>query len=606
MTVSPQGRRLPSGQDRPWSFPPPWARDWQRTWLTGDLTAGVVVAIMLVPQSLAYAMLAGLPPHAGLLASLLPVLAYAAFGSSAALSVGPTALTSLMAVQSLAAFDQTAPQGSGAYMALAAALALGSGLLLMLMGQLRMGFLSQLLSRPVVQGFTLATAVLVVAGQLAPVLGLPSAGNSLPTMLQFWWMRLWGWWGQADGLRVWAWSGDAVVGVSAIASLWMGPRLIQMVARLGRWPESRTLVVVRLWPLLVLVAASLLAQGLNHQPGWVVSTLGKVSLHADSVSSAVVALGQVPVKAWADLLMPIFLIAVVGFVSSVSVAQTFALKQGVRIDADRELLGLGLANVGSAVLGGMPVTGGLSRSVVNDAAGARSPLAGVITAGMLAAMLLVMLPWLAWLPKAALAAVIIMAVTGLVEFSALRAAWRYDRAEAWAFISTALGVLFIGFESGLLLGMAWSLGSLVWRHSQPHMAEVGRLPGTAHFRNVNRYQVEVLPGVLMVRVDESLDFTNIQCVELRLCELIHARAGIDHVVLLLSAVNHIDHSAVQTLLELNAALRDQGKTLYLAEVKGPVMDRWVACELDKPFDARIFMSAQHAWDALSSRTRSQA
>ncbi|HEX5310883.1 SulP family inorganic anion transporter [Aquabacterium sp.] len=591
-------RRRPSGRvllqaGSPWQLPPPWLRAWRRDWFTGDLTAGLVVAIMLVPQSLAYALLAGLPPQAGLLASLLPLIAYAVFGSSASLSVGPAAITSLMVYQAL---TPLAAPGSTAYVALSALLALGSGLLMLGMGWLRMGFLSQLLSRPVVQGFTVASAVLILLGQLAPILGWRTLGQTLPDMLRT--VTVHADAAQAAGADAVFETGDLWVGLAALMLLWLGPRVVEALARARRWPSAPVQVATRLWPLFVLIAASWLGHVLVQNPAYRVARVGAVSL---DFGAALEALGQgagAGLDFW-GLLMPVVLISLVSFVSSMSVAQTFALRHGQRVDADRELLGLGLANVGSAILGGMAVSGGLSRSVVNEAAGARSPLAGVITSLFLAVLLWCFLPWIAYLPKAALAAVIITAVVGLVDIKGLRAAWAYDRADAWAFVATALGVLMVGFDAGILLGMAWSLGAMIWRHSQPHMAEVGRLPGTAHFRNVQRHDVEQLDGVLMVRVDESLDFTNIQRVEARFCELVHARDGIDHIVLLLSAVNHIDHSAMQTLLELSDNLREQGKHLYLAEIKGPVMDRLKACQLDRSFEGRVFMSAQHAWDALS-------
>lgn len=553
----------------------------------------MVVAIMLVPQSLAYAMLAGLPPQVGLMASVLPVLGYAAFGTSGALSVGPAAITSLMVAQAL---TPLAEPGSAAYGALAALLALASGLLLMLMGRLRLGFLSQLLSRPVVQGFTVASALLIMAGQVAPLLGWQSGARGALDTLRVWRGHV-SWKGGWPHLHIQ--SGDALIGVGALVLLWGGPKLLTWLARVLGWRDGVTQIAGRLWPLAVLVLTSLGAIWLKGQSLGSIALMGSVTVQLDGAAQSLALAWQQPSGVWSDLLMPVLLISLLTFVSSMSVAQTFALKHGERVDADRELLGLGLANVGGAVLGGLAVSGGLSRSVVNDAAGARTPLAGVITAFILSGLLFAFLPWLAYLPKAALAALIIMAGVGLVQFAPLRDAWCYDRADAWAFISTVLGVMLIGFEAGILLGIAWSLGAMIWRHSQPHMAEVGRLPGTEHFRNVHRYEAEKLDGVLMVRVDESLDFTNIQRVELRLCELIHARGDIQRIVLLLSAVNHIDHSAMQTLLELDAALADQGKTLYLAEIKGPVMDRLQSCRMDQRFEGRIFMSAQHAWDALA-------
>ena len=579
----------------PWSMPPPWVRAWSRAFLGSDLTAGLVVAVMLVPQSLAYAMLAGLPPHVGLMASLLPLLGYAVFGSSTSMSVGPAAITSLMMVQAL---TPLAVPGSAVYVAMAAALALGSGLLMLLMGRLRLGFLSQLLGRPVVQGFTVASALLIIGGQLAPIFGWSSLGQTVPDLVVGVRKHV------LDAQGAWRWDGQMgsmLIGFGAMALLWLGARVVNGVARIARLPAAVAQVMLRLWPLVVLIMASVMGAWLNQHTHWPVAQVGSVTIELGGAVRALSSLTDVPLTGLAKLFMPILLISLVGFVSSMSVAQTFALKHAERIDADRELLGLGLANVGGALMGGMAVSGGLSRSVVNEAAGARSPLAGVFTALLLGALLLVLLPWLAWLPKAALAAVIIMAVSGLVQWQGLVAAWHYDRVEAWAFLSTAAGVMLMGFESGILLGITWSLGVMIWRHSQPHMAEVGRLPGTEHFRNMQRYEVEHLPGVLMVRVDESLDFTNIQNVEMRLVDLLEAHPAVHSLVLMLSAVNRIDHSALQALLEFDDAQKGLGRTVYLAEIKGPVMDRLKRVSLDKRFAGRMFMSAQQAWDALQTR-----
>jgi SulP family sulfate permease len=482
-----------------------------------------------------------------------------------------------------------AVQGSLTYVAMAGVLALGSGLLLMLMGLLRLGFLSQLLSRPVVQGFTVASAVLILLGQVAPVLGWGPMGS---TVLDMWTTVR----GHLRSDEAWHLA-DMVIGGGVLVTLGLARPVWSGLARSMTLPAHVMDLGIRLWPMLVLLLATGAASQMVLLMGRHPALVGQVSWHADQ-GPAWDRLTQLDADQWSELTMPILLIGLVGFVSSMSVAQTFALKRGERVDADRELLGLGLANLGATVLGGMPVTGGLSRSVVNEAAGARSPLAGIITALILAAVLLAVMPWMAWLPKAALAGVIIMAIANLIRLDALRAAWAYDRAEAWAFVSTALGVLFIGFEAGILLGMAWSLGAMIWRHSQPHVAEVGRLPGTAHFRNVERFDTEQqLPGLIMIRIDESLDFTNIQRVEQHLCELIYARGGIQRIVLLMSAVNHIDHTAMQALLELDAALAEQGKTVWLAEIKGPVMDRLQTCQLSAHFAGRMHVSAQAAWDA---------
>lgn len=570
----------------PWAWPPLWVRRWRRADLSGDLTAGVVVAVMLVPQSLAYAMLAGLPPHAGLLASILPLVAYALFGDSRTLSVGPAAITSLMVAHALAPL---APVGTATYLLLSAVLALASGLLMMVMGVLRMGFLSQLMSQPVVQGFTVASALLILLGQWGPLMGWGGLGHTLPDMLATVQALV-----MKGGMAL---SPDAQVGLAALFGLWLGPRLIQ---RLGARAAGAawTLLAARLWPLVVLVGAAAWAWWGRDGFSADVKVVGALTLGGwGQAWQGASALGWVEVQA---LALPVLLVSLVGFVSSMSVAQTFALKHSERVDADRELLGLGLANVGSAALGGLAVAGGLSRTVVNEAAGARSPLAGIITASLLVVLMLLVLPALAWLPKSALAAVIIMAVINLVTFQPWRATWAYDRADAGAFACTLLGVLLLGFEVGLLAGLMWSLAAMVWRHSQPHMAEVGRVPGTEHFRNVGRHQVEVLPGVLMVRVDESLDFTNIQRVEQGFNDLLARRPGTHAIVVLMSAVNHIDHTALSALSEWHKTLSRQGIALYLTDIKGPVMDRLQSTEWMQRLQGHVFLSAQHVWAQLSN------
>ena len=571
---------------QPWSWPPVWWRRWHRADLRGDLTAGVVVAVMLVPQSLAYATLAGLPVQAGLLASVLPLLAYAVFGDSRTLSVGPAAITSLMVGHALSAL---AVPGSAHYLLLSAALAAASGLLMLILGMLRMGFLSQLLSRPVVQGFTVASALLISLGQLGPLLGGAGLGHTLPAMLQSV-VAAW----RAEG--VWAWA-DVGTGVASLLALWLGPQLIRLAAT--RWAaDDLGVLASRLWPLVVLAGGSIAAWMGHQHGGWLPKVVG--DLHLDGVlqtwSGAASHLDWAAARA---LALPVLMVSLIGFVSSMSVAQAFAFKQGDRVDADRELLGLGLANVGAAAVGGLAVAGGLSRTVVNEAAGARSPLAGVITSGLLVLLIALLLPVLAWLPKASLAAVIIMAVLNLVSFKPWVQAWSYDRAEAGAFASTLLGVLLLGFDVGLLVGLVWSLAALVWRHSQPHMAEVGRVPGTEHFRNIDRHRVERLTGVLMVRVDESLAFTNIHRVEQGIGELLAHRPGTQALVLNMGAVNHIDQTALHALEELEKGLHQQGVTLYLTDIKGPVMDRLQSTPWMQRMNAQVFLSAQQAWESLS-------
>jgi SulP family sulfate permease len=302
---------------------------------------------------------------------------------------------------------------------------------------------------------------------------------------------------------------------------------------------------------------------------------------------------------WQQLLKPALLIGFMSFLIAMSGAQTLALKRSEKLHTNRELVALGVANLGSALSGGFPVTGSLSRSAVNFAAGARTQLAGVVSAALLACALVLPTGWLALLPLPVLAATIIVAVLGMLEWNTLRTAWRYDRADALALVATGGGVLLLGVEAGVVLGLALSLGAMIWRESRPHIALLGRLPGTEHFRNVERYAVETDHGVLLLRVDAGLFFGNVEAVNGRIEEELAAHPQARHLVLVLSAVNAIDTSALFGLIELNQSMRQRGIQLHLAEVKGPVMDRLRASDLVERLSGHIFLSSANAWDALT-------
>jgi SulP family sulfate permease len=280
-------------------------------------------------------------------------------------------------------------------------------------------------------------------------------------------------------------------------------------------------------------------------------------------------------------------------------AQTLALKRAEKLKSNYELIGLGAANVGSALTGGFPVTGSMSRSAVNFAAGANSQLASLLAAGLLALALVAPTGWLALLPLPALAATIIVAVLGMLDTSTLRTSWRYDRADAAALAATAFGVMLLGVEAGVVIGVALSMGALIWRASRPHIAVLGRIPGTEHFRNIDRYSADTAPGLLLLRVDAGLFFGNVEAVNERIEDELAARPGTRHLVLVLSAVNAIDTSALFALGELNAMLAARGIGLHFAEVKGPVMDRLKQSELLGSLGGKVFLSTAMAWDELA-------
>jgi sulfate permease, SulP family len=559
----------------------PWLQGYHRSLALQDLVAGLVVTVLLVPQSLAYAMLAGLPPHVGMYASILPLLAYAWLGSSMSLAVGPVAVASLMTASAIA--PMAAP-GSALYLELAVLLALLGGVFLLALGFLRAGFLANLLSHPVVSGFVSGSALLIAIGQLKPLLGLPMKGHTALELAASALRSA----GQLHGAT-------AAIGLAAVASLWAARRYLTGALLALGLPLPRAELLAKLAPMAVVLlsVAAVVLWGLDTHHG--VAVVGAIPSGLPQL--------QWHWPAWAQLqqlALPAVMIALVGFVESVSVAQSLAIKRGERIDADRELRGLGLANLASAASGGFAVTGGFARSVVNFAAGARSPLAGVVAAVLMAVVLLGLTGLFERLPLAVLAATIVVAVLGLVDTKTLRHAWHYDRADALAFAGTALGVLALGVEAGIGVGVGLSIGTFLWRASRPHMAVLGRLADTEHFRNELRYPVQTWPQLLLLRVDENLFFANISAVLDRIGAELQLRPQTQHLVLVMNSVSHIDLSALEALERLTHELQGQGVQLHLAEVKGPVLDRLADSQWLKQLPRAPFVSVQAAVQALSA------
>ena len=558
---------------------PQWLHHYQKAWLAGDLTAGLIVTVMLIPQSLAYALLAGLPPEVGLYASILPIVAYALLGSSMTLAVGPVAVASLMTASALAPF---AVAGTTEYITLAVQLSLISGAMLLAFGALRLGFLAYFLSHPVISGFISGSAVVIAIGQLKHLLGLRVPSSSTWETLR----------GLVQALPQTNLT-TLALGLGSLVFLVVARRyLAGWLVKLGAQPKVADLMT-KLAPMAaVIVSIAVVALG-RLDISAKVSVVGVVPQglpHLGLELPGLTPLGQ--------LWLPALLIALVGFVESVSVAQSLALKRQQRIAPNKELLGLGAANVASALSGGYPVAGGFARSVVNFAAGANTPLAGLVSAALMAVVIASMTGAFYYLPHAVLAATIIVAVVSLVDFATLKEAWRYDRADALSLIATALGVITLGVEVGILMGVALSLGVLVWRSSRPHMAVVGRVPGTEHYRNVDRHAVETVPGLLALRVDESLFFANATVLEDRIEDLIRADTTVRRVLLVCSAVNQIDTTALGVLTELHKSLSKRGISLELAEVKGPVMDRLERTELGQALQGRVFQSVHAAFSQV--------
>lgn len=552
-----------------------WGRGYDAGTLSADLLAAVIVTIMLIPQSLAYAMLAGLPPETGLYASVLPLVAFALFGSSRTLAVGPVAVLSLMTASAVA---PVVAAGIADAVTAAVTLAALSGAMLVAMGLLRLGFLANFLSHPVISGFITASGLLIAAGQLRHILGVPGGGATLPEILA-------GLVRQLGQVNPWT----LAVGAGALGFLYLARRSAKrwlIAAGLGTRPAD---MIARAAPILAIAATILIARALE------LGARGVALVGEIPSGLPVPRLPDLSAELVAALAPAAFLISIVGFVESVSVAQTLAARRRERIVPDQELIGLGAANLAAAVSSGYPVTGGFARSVVNFDAGARTQAAGVFTALGIALAALFLTPLLSHLPQATLAATIILAVLSLVDFPAIARTWRYSRPDFAAMLGTILVTLAVGVEQGVTTGVALSLGLHLWRSSRPHSAIVGQVPGTEHYRNIDRHEVITHPEILSLRVDESLYFANARFLEDRIAELVAERPGLRHVVLMCPAINDIDASALESLQEINRRLADAGIRFHLSEVKGPVMDRLQRSDFLDHLTGRVFLS-QHAAD----------
>ncbi|WP_163848176.1 SulP family inorganic anion transporter [Pseudooceanicola aestuarii] len=563
-----------------------WSRDYGRATLTNDLVAAVIVTIMLIPQSLAYALLAGLPAEMGLYASVLPLVAYAVFGTSRTLAVGPVAVVSLMTA---AAVGNLALQGTAEYAVAAITLAFLSGGILLVMGLFRLGALANFLSHPVIAGFITASGLLIATSQLKHIFGVPAQGHTLPELLG----SLIGNLGQTNLITL-------AIGAATIGFLfWVRRGLKPLLRSLGLPPRLADLLA-KAGPVLAVALSTLTVWALDLQERGV-RIVGEVPTGLPPLT-----LPSFSADLWGQLFLSALLISVIGFVESVSVAQTLAAKRRQRIAPDQELIGLGASNIAAAVSGGYPVTGGFARSVVNFDAGAETPAAGAFTALGIAAAALFLTPLLYFLPQAVLAATIIVAVLGLVDLAILRHSWTYSRMDFAAVAATILLTLGAGVEIGVSAGVGLSVLLFLMKTARPHVAEVGLVPGTQHFRNIKRHNVLTTPALVTIRIDESLYFANAHFLQDLIYDRVVCDQPIRHVVLMCSAVNEIDLSALESLEAINTRLTELGITLHLSEVKGPVMDRLKRSHFLDDLSGQVFLAQYDAHVALTGSAETGA
>jgi SulP family sulfate permease len=555
-----------------------WGRTYNRGTLTNDLVAAVIVTIMLIPQSLAYALLAGLPPEMGLYASMLPIVLYAIFGTSRALAVGPVAVVSLLTV---AVVSKIAVPGTSEYIVAAITLAFLSGLILLALGFFRLGFLANFLSHPVIAGFITASGLIIAASQLKYIFGIEAHGHTLPDLIG----------SLANNASQVNWI-TALIGIIATGFLfWVRKGLLPLLIGIGISPRMAG-IFAKAGPVAAIVATTLTVWGFDLAADGV-KVVGDVPKGLPPLT-----LPSFSMDLWTSLIGSAILISVIGFVESVSVAQTLAAKKRQRIDPDQELVGLGAANLGASLTGGFPVTGGFSRSVVNYDAGADTPAAGAFTAIGLVGASLFLTPLIFHLPKATLAATIIVAVLSLVDFSILKKTWRHSKADFAAVAATMSITLLMGVELGVTAGVAISILIHLYKTSRPHMAIVGQILGTEHYRNVLRHDVLTDPTILTIRIDESLYFANTRFLEDRIYDEVAKQPALKHVVLMCSAVNTIDMSALESLEAINERLEVGGVRFHFSEVKGPVMDQLKATGFLELLSGQVFLSQHSAQTKL--------
>lgn len=544
-----------------------WLKTYQFTHFKPDVVAALIVLAMLVPQGMAYAMLAGLPPVMGIYASILPMIIYAFTGSSTTLSIGPVAIISMMVFSALHPLFAI---GSTAYIEAACLLTVMVGIISLILGLFRFGFLIQLISHPVIQSFIIASALLIALGQFKFLLDIPLQTNNIPEFI-----------------------GSLVNNFHHISfpSVVLGLAAIAILVFLPKWVQSDFLN--KIIPLLLVLSSIIVVYVFSlDQHG--LKTVGIIPTGLPSFHFPTWNLDLVQ-----KLLPSAFMIAMISFVESLAIAQATALQKRDDLNSNQELIALGLANIAAGINTGFAVSGSLSRTVVNTDAGAKTPMSGVMSSLLMIAVSLYFTSFFQNLPLTILAATIFVSIWKLVTFLPFFETWKYSKADGLAMWATFFGVTCIDISTGLVIGIILTFILLLWRISRPHIAVIGLVEGTQHFRNVSRYDVLTAETITSFRIDENLNFLNAHVLKGYIITELSHNPQIQHVVINCSSISNIDLSAVEMLEELNGELLQLGIQLHLSEVKSPVMDRLNSSRLINMLSGKIFLSHYQAIQTLS-------
>ncbi len=558
-----------------------WLRKYERSDLPGDIIAGSVVAITLIPQAMAYSNLAGLPPQLGLYSSIIALILFSIFSTSRFLSIGPVAIVSILTA---AGIGHLAQQGTPEYVSLAITLAFLVGIIQFIMGFFQIGFIVNFISHPVISGFTSAAAVILFTSQLKNILGLKIAYSEKTFEV------IWATFNEISNTNIAA----VILGVAGILFLLSFRKILRYVPVKLRLSDLSIEIIAKSAPLFLVLASSLIVWFWRLNETQNISIIGTIPSGLPGFVLPKFSLTTI------QSLLPIaFAISFVGFMESYSVATTLGSKRGQKVDPNQELIALGIANAGATFLGGYSITGSFSRSMVNFMSGASTQLSAIFTVLLVVLTLIFLMPVFYYLPQAALAAIILVAVKDLFDAQGLRHIWNYSKADGYSWLVTFFSILIFNIESGILIGAIAAITLYLWRTSQPNVVVVGRVGNTEYFRSVSRYDVTTFPTVLAVRVDENLYFANTKYLEDYLFYTIMETGQVKHLVLILSGVNFADVSALDTLEKLVSELKVMGVNVYLAEIKGRLMDKIGSSDfISEVGSENIFMTAHEAMLSL--------
>lgn len=532
-----------------------WLLKYKRADLPGDLIAGLTVATMLVPQSMAYALLAGLPPYIGLYASILPVLVYGLLGSTRMLTLGPTAITSVMVLGTIGAAGAESPE---AYMALSLTLALFLGIVFILMGMFRLGFIVNLLSQPVLAGYVNAAALIIIFSQIPNIAGIRIERSSKTLDLL---IRPIQEISQFNPVTF-------AIGVGCIGLLFFFKFTLKTWLEHKKLNQMIVFVITRSGPLVVVIVSTLVTYVYRLDESSEVRVIGEIPAGFPALGFGPFDFSQMQI-----IIPGAFAIAFVGFMEGISTAKSLMSRRRELLDPNQELLAMGVANFASVISGGLAVTTSISRSAVSHAAGARTGLASVIAAICVGLVVTFFTPLFYYLPQAALAAIIMMAVANLVDPKSIFHFRRYSKGEPIPFVVTFLGAFFFGIEVGILGGIVFSALVHLYRTIQPPIIRLERIWDTEEYRDAVRYDTQHIPAILIMRVDESLYFANAQYLERFLRDAVAQRPEVEYLILVCNAINTVDASAILILIDMISEFKEAGIEVYLAEMKDRVRER---------------------------------